>query len=228
MGPPQGAGGPPKGMFDGSGGTVAPVPLDLSRRHPLVVGTVAAVLALVAAVGAAAAWELATGDGSERPEPEAELRFRPEDDESGENPLVGADAVGDAVPDDRWVTFEGEQRSFADYEGRPVVLNFFGSWCAPCIEEMPAFESVHQEVGDEVHFLGLAVQDSVQAATDIVERTGVTYEVGRDAAGRLSAAFKVVNMPSTFLVSPEGRIVASHAGALTADELRALIDRHLR
>jgi thiol-disulfide isomerase/thioredoxin len=224
----RGAGGSPKGTFGGTGGTVAPVPLDLSRRHPLVVGTVAAVLALAAAVGAAAAWDLATGGDTDRPEPEAEIRFRAEDDESAANPLVGDDVSGDAVPDDRWVTFGGEQRSFADYEGRPVVLNFFGSWCAPCIEEMPAFESVHQEVGDDVHFLGLAVQDSVQAATDIVERTGVSYEVGRDAAGRLSAAFKVVNMPSTYLISPDGRIVASHAGALSTGELRDLIDRHLR
>jgi len=58
-----------------SGGTVAPMPLDLSRRHPLVVGTVAAVLALAAAVGAAAAWAAVVGDGdAARPEPEAELR----------------------------------------------------------------------------------------------------------------------------------------------------------
>lgn len=203
--------------------------LDLSRRHPLVVGTVAAVLALAAAVGAAAAWQVAVGDDPQRrPEPETEIRFTEEDDESDQNPLVGDDPTGEAVPPDRWVTFEGEQRSFADYAGQPVVLNFFGSWCAPCIEEMPGFEEVHREVGDEVRFLGLAVQDSVEAAAAIVEQTGVTYDVGRDAAGRVSAAFGVVNMPSTFLISPDGRIVSVHPGALDAGELRDLIDRHLR
>jgi cytochrome c biogenesis protein CcmG, thiol:disulfide interchange protein DsbE len=213
----------------GGGGTVAAVRIDLSRRHPLVVGTVAAVLALAAAVGAAAAWDLAVGDrGPARPEPDAELRFGPDDAEGSDNPLVADDVRGRAVPDDRWTTFDGEQRSFADYAGTPVVLNFFGSWCVPCIEEMPAFESVHQEVGDEVHFLGIAVRDSVADAQGIVDRTGVTYEVGRDAASRLTAAFGVVNMPSTFLISPEGRIVASHSGALDAGGLRRLIDEHLR
>ena len=203
------------------------MPLDLSRRHPLVVGTVAAVLALAAAVGAAAAWAVVVDDEPARPEPEAELRFTPEDDESGDNPLVGDDVTGEAAPAERWSTFEGEQASLADYAGTPVVMNFFGSWCPPCVEEMPAFEDVHQELGDEVAFVGLAVNDSVDDARDIVERTGVTYDVGRDAAGRLFTAFGVVNMPSTYLISADGEIVASHPGELSADELRELVEQHL-
>jgi len=135
--------------------------------------------------------------------------------------------AGEAAPQDRWSTFDGEQASLADYAGEPVVVNFFGSWCVPCIEEMPAFESVHQELGDRVRLVGLAVNDSVEAAKGIVDRTGVTYDVGRDASGRVFAAFGVVGMPSTFLVSPEGRIVASHPGELSAGELRELIERHL-
>ena len=203
------------------------MPLDLSRRHPLVVGTVAAVLALAAAIGAAAAWAVVVGDEPARREAEADIRFTAEDDESDENPLVGDDVTGEQVPDERWSTFTGEQTSLADYAGKPVVLNFFGSWCVPCVEEMPAFESVHQDLGDRVAFVGVAVNDSVEAAQGIVEETGVTYDVGRDAAGRLFAAFGVVNMPSTFLISPEGGILASHPGELSADELRDLIDEHL-
>lgn len=207
---------------------VRPVPLDLSRRHPLVVGTVAAVVALAAAAGAAAAWTVVVGDDEPaRPEAEADIRFTAEDDESDENPLVADDVTGEQAPDERWSTFEGEQASLADYAGRPVVLNFFGSWCPPCVEEMPAFQEVHEELGDRVAFVGVAVNDSVEAAQGIVEKTGVTYDVGRDAAGRLFAAFGVVNMPSTFLISPEGGIVASRPGELSADELRDLIDEHL-
>jgi cytochrome c biogenesis protein CcmG, thiol:disulfide interchange protein DsbE len=191
------------------------------------VGTVAAVLALAAAIGAAVAWEAVANESHARPEPEAELRFTPEDDESGDNPLVASDVTGATAPDVRWSTFDGGQASLADYQGEPVVVNFFGSWCAPCVEEMPAFESVHQELGDRVRFVGLAVNDSVDAAQDLVERTGVTYDVGRDAAGRMFEAFGVVNMPSTFLVSADGRVVASHPGKLTADQLRELVGEHL-
>ena len=218
---------PPKGDVPRRGGTVGPVPPDLSRRHPLVVGTVAAVLALVAAVGAAVLFQVLTGEDEPVRDVETEIRFTAEDDESDANPLVGEDRTGDPAPEERWSTFDGEQASLADYQGRAVVVNFFGSWCPPCVEEMPAFEAVHQELGDRVAFVGLAVNDSVGAARGIVEKTGVTYDVGRDASGRVFAAFGVINMPSTFLVSADGEIVSAHPGELTADELRRLVEQHL-
>ena len=59
--------------------------------------------------------------------------------------------------------------------GAPIVVNFFASWCAPCVEEMPAIEAVHQSLGDQVTVVGLANQDGDENALATVEATGVTY-----------------------------------------------------
>ena len=115
--------------------------------------------------------------------------------------------------------------SLADLRGKPVVVNFFASWCVPCVEEMPAFESVHQELGDDVAFVGIALQESPDASRDIVEETGVSYTIGRDPSGAIFEAFDGVNMPSTFVLDADGVVVGVSAGALDADGLRELVQR---
>ena len=187
--------------------------------HPLAVGTLAATVALGAAVGVAALLApTGTGGG---PAPEMELRFSDPEEDPAPPSLVGDDLTGQPVPEGSFSMLAGGLGSFADYRGAPLVVNFFASWCVPCVAEMPAFESVHQELGAQVGFLGVNLRDAVGDATALVERTGVTYDVARDPAGELAGALGVVAMPSTVFVSGDGTIVATHAGELSADELRA-------
>jgi thiol-disulfide isomerase/thioredoxin len=102
-----------------------------------------------------------------------------------------------------------------------VVVNFFASWCEPCKAEMPDLAAVHAELGTEVSFLGINVRDREDDARALLAATGVAYAVARDPSGSLQEAFGVVNMPSTFFLDADGRIVSSHPGVLSADELRA-------
>jgi thiol-disulfide isomerase/thioredoxin len=117
--------------------------------------------------------------------------------------------------------FDDQQVALASLQGGPVVVNFFASTCAPCVTEMPAFEEVHRELGDEVTFLGLAVQDRRDAALDLVERTGVTYRTAQDRDGAVFTALEGILLPTTVLLDADGAVVDRHAGALDADELRA-------
>ena len=110
-----------------------------------------------------------------------------------------------------------------DLDGRPAVVNFFASWCVPCVTEMPAVEAVKQELGDEVAFVGVNVQDTVEDATDLVEQTGVTWIILRDPDGELVRAVGGVGMPTTLLLDADGVIVEHRTGALEADELRDLL-----
>ena len=192
------------------------------RLPPFAIGC----LALSGALVAAAAVALALGDDGDRPSPpvpEAELSFDEEDDESGTDDLIGGDVTGEAAPDTTFALLEGGSMSLADLRGRPVVVNFFASWCVPCIDEMPAFEEVHQELGDQIAFVGINLRDSVEAAEELVAETGVTYTIGRDPSGGIFQEFDAVKMPSTFVIGADGTVAASHAGALDARELRALI-----
>lgn len=135
-----------------------------------------------------------------------------------------AEAVGDPVPDMSFAMRDGSTASLADYEGEPVVVNFFASWCQPCLREMPGFERVHQELGDRVRFLGVNLQDSPSAAGAIIEQTGITYDVALDPQGSLYNAFEGFTMPTTVFVNPDGTIAELRGGEISAGALRDKIE----
>ncbi len=192
------------------------------RRHPLVLGTLAAAAALAAAVVTAVLLAPAGEPGP--PVPEVELEFSGEDQDPASSGLIGEDVTGESLPNANFSRLEGGFGSFADYRGTPLVVNFFASWCVPCAAEMPAFEAVHQERGDQVTFVGVNLRDQVGDAQALVEQTGVSYDVFRDPGGDLAATMGVVVMPSTLFVAPDGRVIDMAAGELSADELRQRID----
>ena len=120
--------------------------------------------------------------------------------------------------------FDGTTTTLGDLQGRPAVVNFFASWCPPCVAEMPEFEAVHQQRGDQVAFFGLALQDTRHAAEALVELTGVTYPVAEDPDGTLYRQFAGIAMPTTVFLDADGRVVERHSGILSRSELNARID----
>ena len=109
---------------------------------------------------------------------------------------------------------------------RPLVLNFFASWCTPCITEMPALESVHQQRPD-IAFVGLAVNDTPTRAREIVADTGGTYATGVDPDSAISNAYEILGMPTTLFIAPDGEVVYQHTGGLTFDQLIEQLNTHL-
>jgi thiol-disulfide isomerase/thioredoxin len=142
-------------------------------------------------------------------------------------PTIALDPEVEVDPESAtFLDFDGQEVPLTALRGRPVVVNFFASTCVPCVTEMPAFEEVHQDVGDRVTFLGLALQDRREAALELVERTGVTYRTAQDREGAVFTALEGIVLPTTVLLDADGEVVDRHAGALTADELREwLADR---
>lgn len=147
--------------------------------------------------------------------------------------LVGCGADADldassATP--RAITFErldGGRGSLVDFRGRPLVVNFFASWCTPCLTEMPAFEKVHKRFGSRVTFLGLAVRDTPQEARKVADRTGVTWALGRDPNAKIVRELDGIGMPTTALLDEKGRLVDSHTGELSGGQLTKLLERRL-
>ena len=123
--------------------------------------------------------------------------------------------------------FDGGTGAIADYEGTPLVVNFFASWCPPCVREMPEFQEVFESLEGRVAFLGLSQDHSSQAALNLVETTGVTYDVGWDLDLDVYKATGSIAMPTTAFVSPSGELLDTFAGVLDADALSELVENAL-
>lgn len=135
---------------------------------------------------------------------------------------------GEPVPDMVLTDFDDQPVALTDYAGQPLVVNFFASWCPPCVAEMrDALQPAHAELGDDIAFVGIAMQDTPQAALAVVDDTGVTYDLARDPDGQLFAALGLAGMPATVYVTADNRIAHRHTGSLTHDQLRAQIQQHL-
>jgi thiol-disulfide isomerase/thioredoxin len=121
-----------------------------------------------------------------------------------------------ALPFER---FDGGTTTLDAYTGRPVVLNFFASWCTTCVTEMPDFEAVHQELGDRIAMVGINVLDRPADGEAVAARTGVTYDLGRDPQASIFNGFGTLGMPTTIFLRADGTVAASHTGALNRRQL---------
>ena len=112
---------------------------------------------------------------------------------------------------------------------RPVLLNFFASWCGPCIVETPllaATATAQQAKGSPVQFVGVDVADEPSAALSFVRRAGIAYPVGADRTLHVSSAlYGLIGQPDTFFIDASGHIIGRHLGALTAAQLQAWLHR---
>ncbi|MDT0270364.1 TlpA disulfide reductase family protein [Streptomyces sp. DSM 44915] len=150
------------------------------------------------------------------------------------NIVQGTGQVTVVAPDDRQPvpvlsgeTVTGGQLSLADYEGQILVLNVWGSWCAPCIAEADNLVAIAEETADQgVQFVGINTRDlSPAPAVAFEEEHGVPYPSLYDPDGRLLLEFPKGSLnpqaiPTTLIVDREGRIAVRLLKALTEDELR--------
>ena len=147
-------------------------------------------------------------------------------DDDASSPQDGVD-LAQADDDLSTVTLPGlgehPDVAFADYAGRPVVVNFFASTCAPCVEEMPAFQEVNEAADGEVAFVGVAVNDRVEDALALVEETGVTWDLAADPDGTFIRSVGGVNMPTTVILDEQGHVVDVQGGKLDDGELVDLL-----
>ena len=109
-------------------------------------------------------------------------------------------------------------------DGRPVIVNLWATWCAPCLDEMPDFEAAHRHHGDYVRFVGVNISDSPTRSAELVADLGITYLLARDPDGGFVATMGAVGLPITAFVDAQGRLVDVHQGRLSADDLEAVIN----
>lgn len=126
------------------------------------------------------------------------------------SPLIGKTAPEFTLRD---VT-TGKVVSFDEARGKPIVVNFWATWCVPCYAEHPYLVQAARQYGDQVLFLGVVYEDEEEAVNRFLRQYGRSYPVVQDYEGRAAIAYGVYGVPETFFIGPDGLIVAKHEGPL--------------
>lgn len=121
----------------------------------------------------------------------------------------------------------GNEVHLSDYRGKPVVVNFWASWCGPCRMEMPEFQEKHLELGGEVQFLMINMtggRETVETARDFIAGQGYTFPVLYDTEGDAAVTYGAYALPTTYFIDAEGYAIAQARGAINSEALQAGID----
>jgi thiol-disulfide isomerase/thioredoxin len=189
-----------------------------ARARRTLLLTILAAASLV--VGAVVAVRLLGGDSGSSPDD----AFQPDGARLG--PVSGSEHT--PLPDGMLLAFDSDDEiDVRDYVGRPLVVNFWASWCAPCVEEMPAIQQVADELDGRVTVLGINTQDSAEKARQFAADLGISFELARDPSGSYFAAVGGFGWPTTLLVDNDGVIRYRHTGPLDAGQLGDLLQTHL-
>jgi thiol-disulfide isomerase/thioredoxin len=146
-------------------------------------------------------------------------------DRSGSPPSTEVARIGDPAPAIALPDLDGRVRHLSEWQGRPLLINFWASWCTPCIEEMPLLDGFAADQGNNgVQLLGIAL-DEAEAVRSFLTRVPVRYPTLIEAAGRTDSSVKLGNtravLPFSALIDADGRVKRLRVGSFRdADDLR--------
>lgn len=137
-------------------------------------------------------------------------------------------AATNSAPDFTVYDKDGNEVKLSDFFGKPIVLNFWASWCSPCKAEMPGFEEKYKETGDSVQFLIVNMTDNtretVDVASEFIASQGYTFPVYYDTAQSAAIAYSVYSLPTTYFIDAQGNLVTYASGAIDSATLQKGID----
>ena len=141
------------------------------------------------------------------------------DQDPGQEEEDGLQAIDFTVTDR-----EGGLVNLSDFIGKPIVLNFWASWCGPCKNEMPYFNESHMEYDGEVIFLMINMTDgsreTVDTASEYIDNQGFSFPVYYDTDSQAAIAYSVTSLPTSYFIDADGYIVARAIGAINEETLK--------
>lgn len=156
------------------------------------------------------------------------LTFSREPQQSDPANLTVAPAPGHLAPDFTLATLDGGEIQLSQLRGKPVVINFWATWCGPCRQETPQFQSFYERFSDDVILLGINQREGLDQINAFVEEFGMTYPVLLDQDGTVYDDYQVFGLPTTWFVNPDGVLVSVAPGGITEAFLEDQVSASLR
>jgi cytochrome c biogenesis protein CcmG/thiol:disulfide interchange protein DsbE len=139
--------------------------------------------------------------------------------------VIPSPLIGKPAPGFRLDSFEGESIDVEALRGSPAVLNFWASWCRPCVIEHPLLTAAAREYAGRVHFVGIVPpEDTAEAVDGFTSRFGAWGPTFHDHDGRVSIAYGVFKLPETYFLDSDGNIVYKHAGPLDPKTIQTTLE----
>lgn len=143
------------------------------------------------------------------------------EDESYQNAQTNEQKV--AAMDFTVTDKEGNEVKLSDFAGKPIVLNFWASWCGPCQMEMPDFEEMYQKYGTEVQFVMVNMtdgsQETVASASEFIAENGYTFPVYYDTKMEGAYVYSVYSLPMTLFIDADGYVTGKSTGMISGENL---------
>lgn len=123
---------------------------------------------------------------------------------------------------------DGNEVNLSDFFGKPIIVNFWASWCGPCKMEMPDFNEAYQLLNEDITFLMVNMTDgsreTVDIASSFIEKSGYTFPVYYDTSFSAAITYSVSSLPTTYFIDADGNLIAHARGAIDAATLQKGID----
>jgi len=126
---------------------------------------------------------------------------------------------GVAAPDFTGELMDGTSITLSELQGKPVIINFWATWCGPCVKEMPAFERLKDDFGDKIGIIAVNCGDDAGTVKDFMEENGYTFPVVLDEEYSISMLYPTNSIPYTVVLDAEGKVTHISTGALDADTM---------
>jgi cytochrome c biogenesis protein CcmG, thiol:disulfide interchange protein DsbE len=137
--------------------------------------------------------------------------------------------MGKAAPEFSYTTFDGKSLDLAGLHGKPVMVNFWGSWCVPCKDEAPILQQAWAKYQKtDVQFVGVAIWDQGDAAKAFAQANGASWTNGMDNDGKIAIDYGVYGVPESFFISRQGVLQDRYVGPFVGDAGSARLEQYLQ
>ncbi len=119
---------------------------------------------------------------------------------------------------------DGNEVKLSDFYGKPIILNFWATWCGYCVQEMPDIEEAFKEHGDEIQFLIVNTDDGIEKGEAFLKNKGYTFPTYYDLDYNAAITYSITGIPRTIAIDKDGFIRYNRAGMISADTLEGIIE----